>query len=131
MSSKPSKVRKRFFVSPLHVKSIKLSSSLSKELNSKYGVGSLRLRKGDVVKVMRGEYKDVEGKITGLYTKSGKVTIEGVTREKTAGGTSPFKIHASKLMVVNLNLDDRWRKGRVEKSSRSEGAVSIDKEGKE
>lgn len=74
----------------------------------------MRVRKGDTVKVMKGEYKGVEGKVTGLDLESGRVIIEGVTREKIAGGTVPVKIHASKVIVVGLNLDDKWRKEKLE-----------------
>ncbi|MEM3538782.1 MAG: 50S ribosomal protein L24 [Nitrososphaerales archaeon] len=114
MSSKPSKVRKRFFESPAHIKSKRISSHLSKELISKYKVRSLRVRKGDVVKIMRGEYKGIEGKVTGIDMKTGRIMVEGVTREKIAGGTVPIKIHPSKVMIMSLNLDDKWRKDKLE-----------------
>ncbi|MGQ9469674.1 MAG: 50S ribosomal protein L24 [Nitrososphaerales archaeon] len=114
MSSKPSKVRKKLFKAPAHVKSKQLSSHLSDELHSKYKVRSLRVRKGDVVKIMRGEYKGIEGKVTSVEMKTGRITIEGVTREKIAGGTVPIKIHSSKVMIMSLNLDDKWRKDKLE-----------------
>lgn len=114
MSSKPSKVRKRLFEAPAHIKSKQLSSHLSDGLRSKYKVRSLRVRKGDSVKIMRGEYKGIEGKVTGLDMKTGRIMIEGVTREKVAGGTAPIKIHPSKVMIMSLNLDDKWRKNKLE-----------------
>jgi len=114
MSSKPSKVRKRLFEAPAHVESKQLSSHLSDELNSKYKLRSLRVRKGDTVKIMRGEYKGIEGKVTGVDMNTGRITIEGVTREKIAGGTVPIKIHPSKVMIMSLNLDDKWRKDKLE-----------------
>ncbi|MCP8309642.1 MAG: 50S ribosomal protein L24 [archaeon] len=114
MSSKPSKVRKKLFKSPAYVRSKQFSSHLSDELYDKYKVRSLRVRKGDTVKIMRGEYKGIEGKVTGLDMKAGRITIEGVTREKIAGGTVPIKIHSSKVMIMSLNLDDKWRKDKLE-----------------
>jgi len=114
MPSKPSKVRKRLFEAPAHVRSKQLSSHLSDELSSKYKLGSLRVRKGDAVKIMRGEYKGIEGKVTGLDVKTGRIMIEGVTREKVGGGTIPIKIHPSKVMIMSLNLDDKWRKNKLE-----------------
>ena len=116
MSSKPSKVRKKFFTAPLHLKSARVSSSLSDELKSKYGLNSIRIRKGDTVKVMRGAYSGVEGKVQMINIKSGRVTVEGITREKIAGGTTPVRIHASKVMIVNLNLDDKLRRKKIEES---------------
>lgn len=117
MSSKPRKVRKRMYEAPHHVKSSQLRAPLIKELREKYGVRSVRVRKGDVVKVMRGAYKGVEGKIINVDVESGRVSIEGITREKIGGGTVPVMIHASKVMVTNLNLDDKWRRMKLEKTA--------------
>lgn len=114
MSTKPGKTRKSFHTAALHVVSKRLSASLSSELASKYNRQSVRLRKGDSVKVLRGEYKGVEGKVTAVEVESGRVMVEGVTREKIAGGTVPIKIHASKVFATALNLDDKWRKTRLE-----------------
>lgn len=115
---RPSKVRKRMYEAPNHVKSSMVGAALSSELREKYGVRSVRVRKDDSVKVLRGEYKGVEGKVTKVFTESGRINIEGVTREKIAGGTVPIKIHASKVMVASLNLDDRRRKKKLEKGTR-------------
>ena len=116
MSSKPSKMRRRFFNAPLHTLSRMAAAGLSDELRAKYGVNSLRVRKGDSVKIVRGEYKGIEGKINRVFTHLSRVTVEGVTREKIAGGTVPIKIHSSKLVITSLNLDDKQRKGKLEKT---------------
>jgi len=92
-------------------------ATLSHELREKYGIRSIRVRKGDSVKVLRGEYAGVEGKVTRVFTREGRVTVEGVTHEKIAGGTVPVKIHASKVMVMKLDLSDEWRKKRLERVS--------------
>lgn len=109
------KVRKNFFHAPNHVKSRNVGSTLSKDLAAKYGVSSLRIRKNDNVKVMRGEYKGIEGKVMKIFTDNGRITIEGVTREKISGGNIPIKIHASNVLITSLNLDDKWRKSKLEK----------------
>lgn len=114
MSTKPGKTRKSIYTAALHQVSKRLSAPLSDELAAKYNRQSVRLRKGDTVKVLRGEYKGVEGKITGVEADEGRIMIEGVTREKIAGGTVPVKIHASKVLTTNLNLDDKWRKNVLE-----------------
>ena len=118
-SSKPNKVRKALFNSPSHIRSAAVSSTLSHDLREKYGVKSVRVRKDDSVKVMRGEYAGVEGKVTKVDADSETVTVEGVTREKIAGGTVPVEIHASKVLVTALNLGDKLRARRLEKSSKS------------
>jgi large subunit ribosomal protein L24 len=38
----------------------------------------LHVAKGDTVRVMRGDDKGKEGKIIRVYTKTGRVTVEGV-----------------------------------------------------
>src|SRR4029077_15885079 len=94
----------------------KFGSALSEELRDKHGRTSVRPVKGDGVRIVRGGFKGIEGKITGVDTKRGTLFIEGVTREKIAGGkTSPVPIDSSKVVITNLNLDDKLRKQRLEK----------------
>jgi len=93
----------------------KFGSSLSKELREKYSRRAARPVKGDAVRIVRGGFKGIEGKITGLDTKLGKLYVEGVTREKIAGGkTSPVPIDASKVVITSLNLEDKLRKKGLE-----------------
>lgn len=120
MSSKPSKVRLSFYTAPEHRRSARICATLSEELRTKYGVRSVRVVKGDSVKVLRGEFKGIEGKVTKVETGAGRLSIEGVTREKIAGGTIPVKIHASKVSVTSLNLSDEWRKNSLEGPSSKE-----------
>jgi len=68
------------------------------------------LRKGDTVRVMRGDRKGVEGKVSKVDLKKYRVSVEGVTREKVDGTAIPVLIHPSKVMIINLNLDDKWRR---------------------
>jgi len=100
---------------PHHKRGKMLSAHLSDDLRSKYGRRSFPIRKGDTVKIMRGEYAGIEGKVTAVYRETGRVAVEGVTREKIAGGTTPVKIHASKVMITSLNLDDKWRQKALER----------------
>ena len=96
---------------------------MSDELRDKHERKAIRPVKGDAVRIVRGGFKGIEGKITGLDTKLGKLYIEGVTREKIAGGkTSPVPIDASKVVITTLNLEDKLRKQRLEKSAAAEAA---------
>lgn len=114
-SSKPVKVRKSMMASSVHEKSMKLlRASLSDDLKSKYGRNSLRVRPGDSVKLVRGEFAGVEGKVLKVFPTEGRITIEGVTREKIAGGTTPIRIHASNLVITSLNLEDKLRRKKLE-----------------
>jgi len=116
-SSKPSKVRKMYLVAPQHERSsFLLRASLADDLKSKYGRNSIRVKPGDSVKLVRGEYAGIEGKVQKVFPREGRVTIEGVTREKIAGGTTQIRIHASNLVVTTLNLDDKLRRQKLEGS---------------
>ena len=117
-SSKPVKVRKVLANSSTKDKSLKLARAmLSTNLKAKYATNSVRVRPGDSVKLVRGEYAGVEGKIQKVFPQEGRVTVEGVTREKIAGGTTPLRIHTSNVVVTNLNLDDKFRRQKLEGSS--------------
>lgn len=100
---------------PQHVKSSMVGATLSPSLREKYGVRSVRISKNDGIKVLRGEYKGVEGKITKVFVSNGRLHVEGVMREKIAGGSVPIKIHASNVMITSLNMTDNWRRKKLEK----------------
>jgi len=65
---------------------------------------------GDTVRVMRGDRKGLEGKVTSVDQKKYRIFIEGVTREKVDGTTTLVPVHPSKVMITSLNLDDKWRR---------------------
>ncbi len=79
------------------------------------------MRTGDTVKILRGERRGTEGKVSKVDRKKYRIFVEGATREKVDGTTTLIPIHPSKIMITTLNLDDKWRreilkrKGRVEK----------------
>jgi len=92
-----------------NTKSKQLGSHLSKELQKKYGKKSVRVIEGDTVKIVRGEFKGVDGKISRVSTQKSSVAIEGVKKEKTKGDKFDVYIHASNLLVTSLNTEDKWR----------------------
>jgi large subunit ribosomal protein L24 len=94
-------------------KSNNICSNLSSNLKKEYNRKSLRIVKGDSVKIMRGEYKGVEGKVEKLNTVKGRLSIEGVQREKIKGGQVKVQIHASNVRLMSLHLDDKYRKNKL------------------
>lgn len=108
-SVKPKKQRKLLYQAPKHLRRKMLSAHLSPELREKYGTRSLPVRVGDVVRIMRGDFSGVEGKVTRVDTKKYKVYVDKVTREKVDGTTVHVPIHPSNLMIVKLDLSDKWR----------------------
>jgi large subunit ribosomal protein L24 len=94
-------------------KSNNICSNLSNNLKKEYNTKSVRIVKGDSVKIMRGEYKGVEGKVEKLNTIKGRLSIEGVQREKIKGGQVKVQIHASNVRITSLHLDDKYRKNKI------------------
>lgn len=99
---------------PKHRRDAMVSASLADSLREVYKKRTLRVVKGDSVKVLRGEYKGVEGKVENVDTEHGTLNIEGVQREKIRGGQVKVPIHASKVMITNLNLSDKYRSNKVQ-----------------
>jgi large subunit ribosomal protein L24 len=115
MTTKPSKQRKMLYQAPDHVRHKLFSAPLSPELQASHGVRSLPVRSGDTVRIMRGDHKGFEGKITRVDRKKYRIFIEGLTREKVDGTTIFVPVHPSKVMITRLNLDDKWRKKTLER----------------
>jgi len=107
-----------------------LNAHLSEDLVKEYGIRSVRVRTGDVVKVLRGSYRGVEGKVIKVYLDEGRVAVEGLTRQNSRGENSPVRIHASKVLVTRLNLDDKVRREALEAiKSRKTGKIDEKVEG--
>jgi large subunit ribosomal protein L24 len=96
---------------------MRFGAHLSQELKERHGRRAVRPRVGDTVRIVRGEFKDIEGKITKVDSKIGVVNVEGVTREKLKGGTSPVPIYSSNVVVTSLVLVDKERKRKLEGSA--------------
>ena len=61
------------------------------------------------MKIVRGDFAGVEGKVTDVDTRDRRLFVEGVTREMTSGTSTNVSVHCSKVMITKLNLDDKWR----------------------
>jgi len=84
-------------------------------LRKTYGTRNLPVRRGDTVRVMRGDHKNFEGKVIKVDRKKYRIYIEGLTREKVDGTTVFIPIHPSKVMITKINLEDNWRKKILER----------------
>jgi len=115
---KPTKMRNSLiYRATFNVKSKQLTSPLSNELSKKYSKKSIRVVEGDSVKIVRGEFKGVDGKISEVSTAKNSVAIEGIKKEKTKGDKFDVYIHTSNLLVTGLNMDDKWRIKKMEGNS--------------
>ncbi len=113
--TKPTKQRKMLYQAPQHVRYRLFAAPLSPELRASRKVKTLPVRSGDTVRVIRGDHKGFEGKISDVDRKKYRIYVEGLTREKVDGTTVFVPVHPSKVMITNLNLDDKWRKKILER----------------
>ncbi|MEB3756508.1 MAG: 50S ribosomal protein L24 [Desulfurococcales archaeon] len=119
-SRQPRKQRKALYNAPLHLRQKQMTAILSKELREKLGVRNLPVHKGDRVRVLRGEFKGVEGNVVKVNLSSYTLNIDGVTRKKASGDQVFAPIHPSNVMIVKLNLDDERRRAILERRGRTE-----------
>jgi len=130
-STKPRKQRYNLHNAPLHKKRKWISSHLAENLLLKYDRRSIPVVKGDTVKIMRGNYRGHEDKISKVNVRDQTIEIEGVTIT-TAKGTKIAKpIHASKLLITKLNVTDKWRRRKLEKGLSETTKKEIEKEAEE
>ncbi len=84
------------------------------------GNGRVHVRKGDRVKIIRGNFKGQEGTVLRVLPKDNRVVIEGVnlrkrhmrpTQENPEGGIVTFEapIHASNVMLLDPASGDPTR----------------------
>ena len=83
-------------------------------------MAKLSIRKGDRVKVIRGNYKDTEGTVLRVEREKGRVVVQGVNVRKRhrkpsasdpQGGIVEFEapIHASNVMLLDPKTGEPTR----------------------
>ena len=126
-SHKPRVQRKNLFQAPSHIRYKQFSAPLSAELKKTHSTGAFPVRTGDTVKIIRGDRKGFEGKVARVDRNDYKIFIEGVTREKVSGTTTPTAVHPSKVLITHLSLDDKWRREALKRKSSSESKTRREK----
>jgi large subunit ribosomal protein L24 len=123
-------------VIPKHLTERKLRSPLSPALREKFGRRNLRVIAGDTIKVIRGEYSGIEGKVEKVNMKRGSLAIEGIQREKVRGGNVKVEINSTNVIITDLDLGDKYRQAliqrqhEIEKKNPSEKKPRIRKQSK-
>jgi large subunit ribosomal protein L24 len=106
---RPSKQRKAIFQAEAQALRRLLAAPLSEELRKTQGRRSYPVKKGDTVKIVRGDFAGIEGKVNDVDTRRQRLFVEGVSRETTSGTSTNVSVHSSKVVITKLNLDDKWR----------------------
>ncbi|MEM0135126.1 MAG: 50S ribosomal protein L24 [Thermoplasmatales archaeon] len=94
---------------------------LSKDLTSRYGIKRFPVRKGDLVRIVKGDGdKDEklnvmgkEGKVIKVLKNEKKVVVENINISKADGKMKPRKIDPSALVITKVDLEDKRRKDRL------------------
>ena len=114
-SKQPRKQRKYLANAPLHIRKKFLSVNLSKDLRKKYGKRNIPVKKGDVVKILRGKFKKKQGKIKEVKLKTSKVIVDGIQVKKQDGSKADVKLQPSNLQIIELNIEDKKRLKQINK----------------
>ena len=108
-SKQPRKQRKYRYNAPLHIKQKFVSAHLSKDLREKYKRRSITLRKGDNVKVMRGQFRNKTGKIDEVNVKKTLVYVSGIEIAKKDGTKARYPLNPSNLIITEVDINDKMR----------------------
>lgn len=128
---KPTKMRNQMiYRATIQTRNKQLASPLSKDLQKKYGKRNVRVIEGDTVRILRGEFKGVDGKVEKVSAPSNSITVAGIKKEKTKGDKFDVYINSSNVVVTALNTDDKWRISKLE-GKKGKDVKSQSKETKE
>ena len=105
-SKSPRKQRRNLKKAPIHANRKHLKCRLDEFLQEQYGLRSLVVKTGDLVKIMRGQFRDTEGKVVRVDYKDVEVFLDSATVTKSDGKEINIPVHPSNLQIVKLELDD-------------------------
>ncbi len=108
-STQPRRQRKYRAKAPKHVLRKFLSVHLAEPLRKKHQKRALSVRVGDKVKVMRGRFKGTSGKVTRVDLEKTVVFVDGAEFTKKDGTKITRPIHASNILLTELDLSDKRR----------------------
>ncbi len=116
-SIQPRKQRKEMSNAPLHRRQKYMHAPLSKALREELRKRNAQVRKGDTVKVMRGDHAGTEGEVEEVDLKKCTIKVHGVSNYRADGTEIPRILHPSNVMITKLNLEDSEREKIFERRS--------------
>ena len=108
-SKNPTKQRNYRSNAPLHIKNKFLRVHLADSLKKKYEKRSIRVRKGDKVKIIKGQFSQKTGKVERVDIKTARVYIEGIETQKSDGTKIKMPVAPANLELIELDLSDKQR----------------------
>ncbi len=116
-SSKPKKQVKYAANAPFHIRHKFMTAKVSDEMAKKHGLKRIAVRKGDKVKIARGQFRGKSGKVNRVDLSYIKIYVDGIDRNKTEGAKAFYPIHPSNVIITELNMED---KRRIKKKAKNE-----------
>ena len=112
------KQRQRLYNLPTHKQNRLFNAKLHDDLRAEYGIKRMTIRNGDSVLVVRGEFRDMEGKVSKVDHQKAQLFIEGASIEKSSGTTFDIPIHPSNVILTKIEVKkDKWRKKILERKA--------------
>ncbi|MDY6776926.1 MAG: 50S ribosomal protein L24, partial [Candidatus Nanohaloarchaea archaeon] len=125
-SKNPSKQRKYRENAEYHHRKKLLNAHLDDDLQDKVGTGSLPLREGDKVEVMRGDFRGSTGEVEEVDAEEQKIYVNGVERETVGGSETSIALRPSNLKITALELEDDRRLEKYEVSEEDREEIQVE-----
>lgn len=106
---------------------VHISKDLKKRMKKK--MRSLLVRKGDKVRIMRGDFDGKEGKITRVNYGRAIVFVEGISAKNSKGTEIPIPIQPSNLLLLDVNMSDGRKVLFEEKKEEKKGEAKSEPKG--
>ena len=106
-STQPRKQRKYRHNAPLHIRAKFMGVHLDASLRKTHSKRSLAVRKGDTIKVVRGQHKGKTGVVERVSLTYQKVYVKGISNQKRDGSTSLIALEPSNLVLTKLEADKK------------------------
>ncbi len=111
VTRQPRKQRKALYSNPLHLKRKMLHAHLSRELRASMGKRSVLAAKGDSVKILKGRFKGISGKISKVNVKTSFVSVEGAMAKKQNGKETPAKLRPNQFIITEIGAQRKIKQG--------------------
>jgi large subunit ribosomal protein L24 len=131
---RPSKQRLALYKIKNHQVSKLMTVPLDKGLQEEWGVKRLPVRKDDFVRVVKGEFDGIEGKVLSVDKTVRKITIEECTLQKKDGSNYYVPISVANVLLTKFGMKknkmDPWRQKMIERKQKLEEVAPSKKGGK-
>ena len=117
-SKQPRKQRRALQNLKNHQVSKIFTAPLDESLQEVYGIKRIPVRVGDSVRIVRGEFVGVEGKVNSLNKKTRRLIIEECVLQKKSGENYFVPIAVSNVLITKFETEkagkiDPWRETRI------------------